>query len=531
MVQTSLSALTVADVLAMPVLQAAEPRVVAGTDGLSGEVRWVHSAELADIAHLLRPGDLLLSTGIAMPTAPRQLDEFAVSLAEHGVSGLVIELGRRWQRLPRSLVTACDRAGLPLVALTHEVRFAAVIQTVGERLLASQVAELREAQRVHETFTELSIAEAGPHEVLEAAQRLAGATVVHENEDHQILDYRAGPDDPKDVLTDWGVASRRLEVHGRTGWDDERGWLISRIGRRERRWGRLLLRATEPPATRQVAIVERAAAALALHRLHARQQDGVVRRTHHELIVGLLTDPQAPDLASRCEVAGLPVKDRQFVGVMLRPRHRGATSPTRTPAVDEVVAAAVHACHEQRVPALVCELEADVRILLSVPPVRPVADIVTKVVDAVAARTSVTAGAGRPTTRVGTADRTLREAQQVVQAVRDTAPGVHWLEDVHLRGLLALLSEDDRLGLFVDRELTALREHDARNGTALVAAVRALLEHPTSKAAAAASLHLSRPVFYDRIAKAERVLGADLEDAHLRASLHVALLASDLAAD
>jgi hypothetical protein len=40
--------------------------------------------------------------------------------------------------------------------------------------------ELRQAQRVHETFTELSIGEAGPRQVLEAVQRLAGAAVVLE---------------------------------------------------------------------------------------------------------------------------------------------------------------------------------------------------------------------------------------------------------------------------------------------------------------------------------------------------------------
>ncbi len=46
--------------------------------------------------------------------------------------------------------------------LHREVRFAALTQAVGERLVDEQLAELREAQRVHDTFTELSIAEAGP---------------------------------------------------------------------------------------------------------------------------------------------------------------------------------------------------------------------------------------------------------------------------------------------------------------------------------------------------------------------------------
>ena len=48
--------------------------------------------------------------------------------------------------------------------------------------------ELREAQRVHETFTELSAAEAGPREILSAVQQLAGSGVVLETEQHRVLE-------------------------------------------------------------------------------------------------------------------------------------------------------------------------------------------------------------------------------------------------------------------------------------------------------------------------------------------------------
>jgi purine catabolism regulator len=147
------------------------------------------------------------------------------------------------------------------------------------------------------------------------------------------------------------------------------------------------------------------------------------------------------------------------------------------------------------------------------------------------ARHPAVIGAGRVATTAAEIDRTLREAQQVVESVR---PGVgertiHRLEDMHLRGLLTLLADDERLRLFVSRELDALKDHDDRHGTALVDAIRALVRHPLSKSTAAASLHLSRPVFYDRLAKAERILGVSLDDPDIRASLHVALVADELA--
>jgi PucR family transcriptional regulator, purine catabolism regulatory protein len=507
---------TVAEVLDMPVVRAAAPEVLAGAAGLDRAVRWVHTTELADIAPLLRGGDLVLSTGIAFPDAAEDLDVLATSLHASDAAGLLIELGRRWTAVPPSLATACERLSLPLIAVTREVRFAAVTQAVGERIVDAQLAELREAERVHDTFTALSVEEAGPVEILEAVQRLAGAAVVLENEQHRVLDYRAGPEDVAGFLADWQSRSRAVEHLDRTTWDATNGWLITRLGRRDRGWGRLVVQSPAAPAQRLVVVAERAAAALAMHRLQDRHRDSLVRRTHHELVLGLLADPTDPDLLRRCELAGLPTAKRNFVGLAVRPWGDAPSAAL----LDDVLASVVHAT---RVPALVCEIDHDVRVLLSLPP----SAREDRVVDELAARVShpVIIGAGRGVPRTGQIDRTLREARHVVDSVR-AEPGdrvVHRLDDVHLRGLLALLGEDDRVRQFVARELDALRAH-----ADLLAVLRALVTHPTSKSDAAAAVHLSRAAFYDRLAKIERLLGLSLDDPDIRVSLHVALIADEL---
>jgi purine catabolism regulator len=528
----SMAVLSVADVVIMPVVRSAGARVVAGAGGMDHPVRWVHSSELADIGPLLREGDLLLSTGIAMPEGDEGLVEMVDSLADSGAAGLVIELGRRWMELPEALIDACDTRSLPLIALAREVRFAAVAQAVGERIVDQQIAELREAQRVHETFTELSIGEAGPGDILEAVQRLAGSAVVLESEQHHVLDYRLGAEEATSVLADWSRRSTGVVLDGRTTWDAERGWLVTRVGKKERGWGRLVVHVPEQPTQRQIAMAERAAAALALHRLHDRQRDSAIRRTHHELVVGLLADPTAPGLLQRCEAAGLPTNRRQFVGIALRPIVDGSAAGGRGGRLEEVTAAVVHAAHELRVPALVCHLDGDVRAILSFTPSAHPERVVDELAERVARRQPVVVGASRPGTRPGVIDRNLREARQVVDSVRAADPHsgrVHRLDDVGLRGLLALLADDERVQLYIERQLGALREHDREWGSGLESALVALLRHPTSKTEAAAALHVSRPVFYDRIAKVERLLGVDLEDADARASLQVALIADEMA--
>jgi purine catabolism regulator len=522
--------LSVGQVLDMAVLRGADPVVLAGADGLGRAVRWVHTTELVDIGPLLRGGDLLLTTGIALPDNPAALTAFVRSLADSDAVGLVVELGRRWQQVPEPVVLECDRLGLPLVALRREVRFATITQAVGERLVDGQLAALREAERVHDTFTELSLAEAGPEQILAAAQQLAGAPVVLENAQHRVLDFRPGPGDVTEFLDDWERRSHRVRGDERTVWDRSNGWLVARVGRRERGWGRLVIGTPEEPSQRLVTVAERAAAALALHLLHDRHRQGRLRRLHQELLLGVLATPGDPDLARRVGLAGVAVEGATLVGVVLRPLGTPATDGGLPGRLDELVAACLHAVEDGH--ALVAAFETDVRALVQVPRGRSAVTTVDRLVAAARSRVPAVAAAGTPVDGLRHADRSLREAAHVLAALPahdEQDPGrvgAHRIEDVHLRGLLALLEDDDRLRDFAERELAPLRAADERDGSDLLGATRALLDHWGSKSAAAAALAVSRPVLYDRLHRIEAVLGADLGDAEVRTSLHVALLAA-----
>ena len=89
---------TVAEVLALDPVRRGAPRVVAAADRLDAPVRWVHVIELAQAAHLLRGGELVLSTGIALPDDAAGLARYVADLASVGVSALAVELGSRYAR-------------------------------------------------------------------------------------------------------------------------------------------------------------------------------------------------------------------------------------------------------------------------------------------------------------------------------------------------------------------------------------------------------------------------------------------------
>src|SRR5215469_11775262 len=114
--------ITLREVLDLDVVRRGQPQVMAAADRLDVPVRWVHAAELTDIGPLLRGGELLLSTGIALPDSAAGLAEYVSGLAGAGVTGLAIELGRRYTgTLPAALVGAAEAHGLPLIAFGREV--------------------------------------------------------------------------------------------------------------------------------------------------------------------------------------------------------------------------------------------------------------------------------------------------------------------------------------------------------------------------------------------------------------------------
>ena len=76
---------TVGQVLGMDAVRRGEPRVVAGEESLDRLVRWVHAIELPDAARLLRGGELVLTTGIALPDEEALLGNYVAELAGVGV--------------------------------------------------------------------------------------------------------------------------------------------------------------------------------------------------------------------------------------------------------------------------------------------------------------------------------------------------------------------------------------------------------------------------------------------------------------
>src|SRR6516225_1806058 len=318
------------EVLAMEVCRRGRPVVVAGADRLDVPVRWVHAIEVTDVAQLLRGGELVLSTGIALPDDERLLAAYITELAGIGVAGLAVELGRRYAgSLPAALIIAAQQAGLPLIAFEHEVAFIEITEAVHARIIDAQLDELRVSERLHEMFTELSVAGASAEEVVRQAAALAGRPVILADLSHRVLAFSPGGADPGRLLSGFAARSRSVRLSGRTAYDEASGWLVTPVGARGEDWGRVILVCSVPPSPTDTVLIERAATTLALGRLLTRHRESLERQAHRTLISGIISQAHADpaEAAVRSRALGVPVDGRQLIAMVLRFRGPVVSGP------------------------------------------------------------------------------------------------------------------------------------------------------------------------------------------------------------
>lgn len=504
---------SVADVLALPVLARGLPKILAGHDRLDRPVRWVHNTEWEHPASALRGGEFVLTTGVGFPT---RIDEWAAELADIGAAAVVLELGRCYQEVPYELVDACRSRGMPLIALHRGIKFVDVTQEVHAMILTGQVRTLRAAQRIHDTFTALSLRGAGADEAVRAAAAMTGRAVVLENLAHQALICATGEGTLEDALNRWEERSRatpspteRTEVCG------QESWLVTAVEFRGQRWGRLAMlpgsTAEQQFHTDHVMVLERAATALTLARLtHETRWEEQAQR---DALLDVLQQRHLSwrDTLTKITALGVPTHGRRLAVVLVCAAERETLLGKLRPRLEGS--------------ALVGDLgERGIGILLTFREPggwRPLAVEISEL-----AGTPVYVGA--EVGELSEVARSAAEAEQIADAVPPVGPpAVHTVADIGLPQLFYSLRDDPRVQAYAERQLASLLAHDHKQGTDLLTTLRHYLAAAGNKSIAARQSHLSRQALYQRLRIIEQVLGADLESGDCRAQLHVAIAALD----
>ncbi|WP_234384809.1 PucR family transcriptional regulator [Streptomyces sp. MMG1121] len=170
-------------------------RQIAGPAGPGTVIHWAHTSEMADPYPYLLGGELLLTAGVHIPEAagcdggaPGRADStpgdyfdgYVARIVAAGGAALGFGVAPVHDTVPRALVAACERHGLPLLEVPPQTTFSGVARAVWQLMAQARLAELR---RVTEAQQSLASAAARPDPVpsvlRQLAQRLTGHAALY----------------------------------------------------------------------------------------------------------------------------------------------------------------------------------------------------------------------------------------------------------------------------------------------------------------------------------------------------------------
>jgi PucR family transcriptional regulator, purine catabolism regulatory protein len=564
---------TLRQILELDVLRRSGVRVVAGAEALDRPVRWVHIAEIADIAKLINGGELLLTTGMGIDRGASAQRRYLAGIADAGAAGLVVELGRAFGEIPPAMVQTAAQRGFPLIALEREARYVEVTEAVHRAIISDQYELLRQAEAISRDFTDLILSGAGIRQIIERLAEILGNPVVLADAEQHVVEL-AGRGA---VLALWENHARlahteveRGRVHhagagpgagvrdgpsgaggsgNASGFGGVGGCMWVGIWLRHEEWGRVHVLETDRKLDEITGLVlDRAGAALGLALLSQKDAAHLAGRAGSALLADVLAGRHGSvaEFLRRARSLGVDLTQGRLVALVveatslaeLARRHALAEEERqriRLSIADEIRRAA----REQQCAALV-GLDADrVLAIIAVTGHEPVPPILDDIVEAAARRIragdaslTLAAGAGREVA-ASSLQRALEEAVEALSFGRKAGDRrtVHHFAELGTYQLLVRLVQDPELARFVEAELSPLLEHDARSRAKLMPTLRSYLDHAGHKAQTVRALRVQRRTLYARLARIEAILGRDLGTQDTRTRLTLAIQALDLLQD
>src|SRR6201991_3104830 len=147
--------ITVAELVADPLLKT---RVLAGHGGTGRPLSWAHSCELDAPWEWLGQGDLVMTTGFAIPAGGAAQAAFVERMSAEGLAGIAIGENMHAPPLLPVMLEAAGRVAFPLLITAYEIPFVALSRAVvqaNQREEQEQLSRMvREYDRVRQAAIE-----------------------------------------------------------------------------------------------------------------------------------------------------------------------------------------------------------------------------------------------------------------------------------------------------------------------------------------------------------------------------------------
>ncbi|QXI30782.1 PucR family transcriptional regulator [Pseudomonas vanderleydeniana] len=143
--------LTVQDLIDIDLLKL---QAVAGLAGTGRLITWAHAVELPDPWRWVSPGDLVMTTGMGMPTAAEEQVGWLEQLVQSNASALVFAPRQDAPKLSTKLLKTADRLLFPILLGSFELEFVKLSHCVIESVLQAQRERFNASERLFQTYAD-----------------------------------------------------------------------------------------------------------------------------------------------------------------------------------------------------------------------------------------------------------------------------------------------------------------------------------------------------------------------------------------
>ncbi|MFG2455113.1 PucR family transcriptional regulator [Streptomyces sp. M41(2017)] len=527
--------------------------VRAGEDRLDVPVRWAHVSELADPVPYMEGGELLLITALKLDADdPDVMQRYVKRLAGAGVVGLGFAVGVNYEEIPKALVQAAEKEGLPLLEVPRRTPFLAISKAVSAAIAADQYRAVTAGFAAQRELTKQALTD-GPEGLLAAlagqvdgwaalydasgavvatAPEWAGRRAARLTPDVERLRERPAPASAVVGGED------RVELHSLGTGRRPRAALAvgtaAALGTAERYavHSAIALLTLTTERSRSLHAAEQRIGAAVLRMLLAGEPDHA-RAVAGDLYGGLLDAPfrliiaeSASGSAARAHADG-----HARVGTAT-PAKAAVTVPDVNGDPLGGLAEVVESAAARAGESVLVVPEGERLVVLAVDGGSAVTACGDYAVVLEAARAAqreqpagdedeLVVGLSAPAGPIA-ARAAYKQAEQALSVARRRGRFLVEHEELAAGSVLPLLA-DDAVRAFADGLLRALHEHDATGRGDLVASLRAWLSRHGQWDAAAADLGVHRHTLRYRMRRVEEILGRSLDDPDVRMELWLAL--------
>jgi purine catabolism regulator len=525
--------------------------VLAGHGGLDRIVSRLNVMEVPDILPWVRPHELLLTTGYPLRSIPDTLPALVQELADRGLAGIGVKLGRYLDELPAAMLSEADRVGLPIVALPDCVGFDDVINQVLTAVLNRQAAVLARADEVHRALLDIVLTGGGLDMLCaELAGILPGVAMVTSTDGRVLASDGPAGEVQAALALDCFDASGRFLVEsepigtrpeGTGSGDDMRARrAVVPIVAGSLDHGRLVAFSAERDLTGDdVHILERAATVAALAITKAQAVSAVESKYQADFLRDALAGRAGASahVVAHAHSLGWDIGRPMVVVVAetdptsmsaelapeeLRPlQERFAIAWARVVRQRDAEAPVVGFSHEV-VAVLGVSEDADSESII-----RTVRDLVRQVGgDGGGGRRSFSTGISRPISSPDALPGAYEQARKAVSVGRQMSgpSALTHFDGLGIFRLLTLVPDTAELRSFAAEALGQLIANDTAENADLRMTLSVLLDTNLNVAETARILHFHYNTLRYRIVKLERMLGPFTTDPNLRLTLSIALL-------